>query len=179
MSFICPKIYRCDIKVLVLQCQNMSYSEFLLISTNAEKLDFYNVTVKNEDASIVPLEKLVEVAVKVRYINLYFDENDTSITSETAKNLLKIPHFLSLEQCTLHGMPEVFDIETFCLHFRKNKVTDFDFRFLPTISQAHKERLEAIIVEIISTESHDFQIPMIGFDGQNRENYEKLFNLLR
>uniref|UniRef100_A0A914QVL6 Uncharacterized protein n=1 Tax=Panagrolaimus davidi TaxID=227884 RepID=A0A914QVL6_9BILA len=70
ISFIFPKIYRCDIKSLCLQDQNISFSQFLFLSSNVESLHFGNVIVKNKDENIVSLEKLVETAVKIQTLKL-------------------------------------------------------------------------------------------------------------
>uniref|UniRef100_A0AC35FD13 Uncharacterized protein n=1 Tax=Panagrolaimus sp. PS1159 TaxID=55785 RepID=A0AC35FD13_9BILA len=70
ISSIIPKNYRCDVKVLRLFHQTISFDAFLFLSSNVEiiKLDF--VTVKNENGSIVPFEKLVEILPKIKEIKL-------------------------------------------------------------------------------------------------------------
>lgn len=69
-SLIIPQIFRCDAKVVRLSNQEISYNEFLFLSSNVEKIGLYYTPVKYEDGTNVPLEKLVKHVLNAKEICL-------------------------------------------------------------------------------------------------------------
>uniref|UniRef100_A0A914QPN6 Uncharacterized protein n=1 Tax=Panagrolaimus davidi TaxID=227884 RepID=A0A914QPN6_9BILA len=65
-STIIPKIYRCDVKVLELLHQIISFDKFLFLSSNVEDIFLYETIVENENGSMVPLEKIVQILPKIK-----------------------------------------------------------------------------------------------------------------
>uniref|UniRef100_A0AC35G309 Uncharacterized protein n=1 Tax=Panagrolaimus sp. PS1159 TaxID=55785 RepID=A0AC35G309_9BILA len=77
---------------------------------------------KNGNGTIVPLENLVKNLVNLKKI---FGSNypfRSCITKNTVEELLEIPHFFQIQKCTLMNIPEVFDIDTFYIYLKKNKI---------------------------------------------------------
>uniref|UniRef100_A0A914P5N4 Uncharacterized protein n=1 Tax=Panagrolaimus davidi TaxID=227884 RepID=A0A914P5N4_9BILA len=177
LSPIFPKLYKTDCKELILCDLPISYNDFLFLSSNVENIVLTFVVVKNEDGSIVPLEKLVKSLPKIKDIFLYDDIDSSCITLNTVKELLTIPRFSKISKISLHKIPETFDIETFFAFIKKNKIAKFDLRFADTVSDAYKIRLESIIDEILQTENHDYKVPLIIFQGLDREKLTKLLSL--
>uniref|UniRef100_A0AC34FVN2 Uncharacterized protein n=1 Tax=Panagrolaimus sp. ES5 TaxID=591445 RepID=A0AC34FVN2_9BILA len=60
---------------------------------------------------------------------------------------------------------------------KQNKQTSFWLHFHHSISAAYKNRLEAIIDEIIETKKHDFKVPFLGFIGFEEQKLLKLRRL--
>uniref|UniRef100_A0A914QZH7 Uncharacterized protein n=1 Tax=Panagrolaimus davidi TaxID=227884 RepID=A0A914QZH7_9BILA len=168
-----PKLYKTDFKKLDLSFQTISYNDFVFISSNVEDITFCEVIVKNEDATIVPLEKLVKALPKIKDISFIESRMSSCITLNTVKELLIIPHFSKINKINFREIPEIFDIETFFAFIKKNKQIKSHLDFSRSISIAYKIRLEAIIDEILQTENHDYKVPFIDFWGCDPEKWRK------
>ena len=117
-SSLIRRIYRCDLTSLGLGHQTLSFGEFRKFTSSGfiEEYFFYKIIVKNDDGTIVPVEKLIELSPKLQkfdYINIPTEDGRQTITSETAANLIAIPHFPKLEKFYIYGMLQSFDIEAF------------------------------------------------------------------
>uniref|UniRef100_A0A914P4E3 Uncharacterized protein n=1 Tax=Panagrolaimus davidi TaxID=227884 RepID=A0A914P4E3_9BILA len=167
---IIPTFFRCDIKDLIIYNQNVSYKNWIFLASNAVKIDFCNVTVKNEDGSNIATEKLVEAAVNAKEITL---ARNLVITSKTVEELIKLPHFRKLNFFQLYQIPETFDIGAFFVYIKKNKSTNFHLYFNESISDEYKNRIDTIIDKILATKKHDYRLPDIYFSGISREKYDK------
>uniref|UniRef100_A0A914PMA0 Uncharacterized protein n=1 Tax=Panagrolaimus davidi TaxID=227884 RepID=A0A914PMA0_9BILA len=66
----------------------------------------------------VRLEKLVKALPKVKYFFLRDNLSYSSITTNTVKELLKIPHISKITDIFLWDLPEQFDLETFYIYFK-------------------------------------------------------------
>ena len=118
LSSLIPRIYRCDLTSLQLFYQSLTFDEFkkLKSSESLKSLKFYKTIVKNDDGSIVPIEKLIQLLPKLQ---TFYYENDPgnvglqTITSETAANLVALPHFPKIQSFIIQNIPESFDIEAF------------------------------------------------------------------
>uniref|UniRef100_A0A914QNS5 Uncharacterized protein n=1 Tax=Panagrolaimus davidi TaxID=227884 RepID=A0A914QNS5_9BILA len=177
VSLIIPKIYKCDANFSRLLYDVISYENFSFLSSNLKNIVFYNNVVKNENDETVPFEKLIAVLPKIKSI-VFYDKIDSScITKNTVKELLKISHFSKIDKLYFFHIPETFDIETFFTYLKKNKHTKFTISFGNSISETYKNRLEAIVDEIIETEEHDYKIPEIEYNGINGEKLTKLCSL--
>uniref|UniRef100_A0AC35F701 Uncharacterized protein n=1 Tax=Panagrolaimus sp. PS1159 TaxID=55785 RepID=A0AC35F701_9BILA len=170
-SLILPKIYQCDATEVYIKNQIVFCDEIMIIGSKAEKVNFHSVTVQQRDGTLVPLEKLVQLFPKLRS----FSYNSPTISSETFKNLLQIPHFLAMDQFQLHNVSENFDIECFYDYMKINNRTQFRLNFATPISHAYKDRLNQIIDEIIQTTNHGYKPAFITFRYCSRE---KFYNLL-
>uniref|UniRef100_A0A914PG81 Uncharacterized protein n=1 Tax=Panagrolaimus davidi TaxID=227884 RepID=A0A914PG81_9BILA len=132
--------------------------------SKAKVVYLHKSVVRNKNDETVPLEKLVKGLPKIKKINLSDNPTFSSITSNTVKELFKIPRISKVTDVILWKLPETFDLETFYIYFKKNKHTKFRIRFRDAISEAYKIRIVEIVDEIIATENHDYKIPNIGFD---------------
>uniref|UniRef100_A0AC34FB55 Uncharacterized protein n=1 Tax=Panagrolaimus sp. ES5 TaxID=591445 RepID=A0AC34FB55_9BILA len=164
-SSITPFIDHCDAKKLRLQNQNISLDEFSLISSKVENMTLSDTVVKNYYGSTVPFEKLVEELPKIKDLQFSDNHASSSITTFTAKKLSEMPHFSQIDYFGLSNIPETFNIETLFTYIKKNQSTKFFLHFSDSISQAYKNRLEAINDEILETETHEYKIPHIDFEG--------------
>uniref|UniRef100_A0A914PR26 Uncharacterized protein n=1 Tax=Panagrolaimus davidi TaxID=227884 RepID=A0A914PR26_9BILA len=173
ISLIIPKIYRCDVKFLRFFHQTISFDAFLFLSSYVEIIELEFVTVENENGSIVPFEKLVEILPKIKEIKFY-DLTSSIITTNTVKELLKIPHFSKINEIEIKGLTETFDIQSFFGYLKENKHTCFQLLFDSSISQPFKICLEKIIDEIIETEEHDYKPPYIYFFGLAYDKMNKM-----
>uniref|UniRef100_A0A914P8G3 Uncharacterized protein n=1 Tax=Panagrolaimus davidi TaxID=227884 RepID=A0A914P8G3_9BILA len=131
---------------------------------------FDEVVVKHEDGSNVEVQKIVEIVSYATSIDI----SHPTITSKTMEELLKIPNFPTLQDFTLYNIPEVFDIEAFYVHMKKNKTTSFYFFFDESISDEYMKRLDEITDEIIATKEFDYKPAFIHFRGLDYERHKKL-----
>ena len=117
-SSIIPRIYRCDVSKLTLEFQSISFEEFrkLTSSGSFKSLYFFATIVKNDDGTIVPIEKLIEFLPKLQkliYENVHGQDGLQTITSETAAKVVALPHFPKMKRFDIYRIPESFDIEAF------------------------------------------------------------------
>ena len=117
-SSIISKIYRSDLTSLNLSYQTVSFDEFQKFTSSGslESLEFYKTIVKDNDGNIVPIEKLIELLPKLQtfyFTNVRTKDGFQTITSETAANLIAIPHFHQIQQFILEKIPESFDVDAF------------------------------------------------------------------
>lgn len=119
-SALSSKIYRSDLITLYMSFQGLLFNEFkILASSNTiKKLVLYETLIEYENGTVVPMEKIIEnfpLLEDIYYYASRYENNpiSNSITTETAANLLAIPHFSQLKSFTLADRPESFEIETF------------------------------------------------------------------
>uniref|UniRef100_A0A914PPE1 Uncharacterized protein n=1 Tax=Panagrolaimus davidi TaxID=227884 RepID=A0A914PPE1_9BILA len=170
LTSIIPKLYRCDVRVLFLLNQDISYHDLPFLTSSAESVFFNQVVVKHEDGSNVDVQKIVEIASNATRINISYP----TITSKTMEELLKIPNFLTLRVFAINNVPEVFDIEAFYVHMKKNKTINFILFFDESISDEYMKRLDEITDEIIATKEFDYKPALFGFRGLDYERDLKL-----
>uniref|UniRef100_A0A914P514 Uncharacterized protein n=1 Tax=Panagrolaimus davidi TaxID=227884 RepID=A0A914P514_9BILA len=172
MYSVIPKLYRCDAKQLHLDNQVIYLKDLCFVSSFAEEIRLYLVTVMNEDDSIVAFEKLFETFLKAKNIEVMFKTME-SITSTTVNELLKNPKFHELDVFSLIDIPGAFDIDLFYKHIKKNKHTEIIIRFDYSVSESFTNRLRTIIDEILEAEIHDYRIPYIAFpDIDEKKNIQ-------
>uniref|UniRef100_A0AC34FJ32 Uncharacterized protein n=1 Tax=Panagrolaimus sp. ES5 TaxID=591445 RepID=A0AC34FJ32_9BILA len=70
ISSILPKFYRVNVKELGLSHQNISFDDFLFLTSNVENIFLGLTVVKNEDGSTVPLEQLIKLLPRVKNIEV-------------------------------------------------------------------------------------------------------------
>uniref|UniRef100_A0A914YCS3 Uncharacterized protein n=1 Tax=Panagrolaimus superbus TaxID=310955 RepID=A0A914YCS3_9BILA len=67
-SAVVPKIYQCNFKRLLLCDQVISLKEHMILCSSVKELRLERVIVKNEDCTLVTLEKLIEQLPKIKRI---------------------------------------------------------------------------------------------------------------
>uniref|UniRef100_A0AC35GVW2 Uncharacterized protein n=1 Tax=Panagrolaimus sp. PS1159 TaxID=55785 RepID=A0AC35GVW2_9BILA len=172
-SSIIPKLYQCDVKCLFLSDQIISYDDLSAIILSAERIGFTNVVVKHADSSDVPLEDIIAIAVNAKSVSA----DKPTITPKTMKILTKLPNFTELNDLVLYNLFEVFDIDAFYSYFKKNQHTKFYIKFDPQISDAFKNRLKAIVDEILETKEFDYKQPCLDFNGIDSQKFGKLYRI--
>ena len=117
-KFLIPKIYRCNLNRLNLSYQSISFDEFKVFTSSSviDSLSLNKTIVKDKNGTIIPIETLVELLPslqKFEYNNVPDEEGLQTITSETAANLIAIPHFLQIKKFFIREIPEPFEFEVF------------------------------------------------------------------
>uniref|UniRef100_A0A914PH47 Uncharacterized protein n=1 Tax=Panagrolaimus davidi TaxID=227884 RepID=A0A914PH47_9BILA len=168
------KFYRCDAKDLLLSNQVLSFHDLSLLISSAKDISLYNISIKNKNGSNVALEKVIEIAVKAKSIVIHSNTGLTNTASKAFTELLKIPHFSQLDYFNMNNIPDTFDIEEFYTHMKENRKTKFDLKFVRSLSDAYKARLEEIVDEILTTEVLNYKPPLFRFHGLNFEKYMRL-----
>uniref|UniRef100_A0A914QM67 DUF38 domain-containing protein n=1 Tax=Panagrolaimus davidi TaxID=227884 RepID=A0A914QM67_9BILA len=179
LSLFIPKLYKCDVKCLELKNQIISFNELLFLSLNVEYLSLNQVIVKYGDGVIVPLEKIVEIYKKAKSVRYTCVRETLNITFKTFNELLKIPHFLTLDRFDISNIPDELDIELFYNFMKENKETKFHLRFFIQNNIAYKNRLESIIDEIIATKNFSYKPPVIICHGIPNRKMNKLQRISR
>uniref|UniRef100_A0A914QDL0 Uncharacterized protein n=1 Tax=Panagrolaimus davidi TaxID=227884 RepID=A0A914QDL0_9BILA len=174
VSFFIPHIYRCEIEDLSLCDQMLTIDEFLYFTTTTCVARFDNLTVVNRDGKEIAFEKLVELIPEVFTLEHRFKNSDKTVTAKTVKEILKLPHLQYFFQFRLFNVPEAFDIQLFFAHIKKSNGI-FQLGFAGALSVAYQSRLEAIIDELIESQTFDYIPPFISYPGMDDEKYKKLY----
>uniref|UniRef100_A0A914PA11 RNA polymerase alpha subunit n=1 Tax=Panagrolaimus davidi TaxID=227884 RepID=A0A914PA11_9BILA len=126
----------------------------------------------------VSLEALFKVLPNVKKFSYFLPDNYLNITtSKTAEELLKIPHFLSLDKFVISQIPDIFDNYSFYGHIKENKKTKIDINFSDQISDEYKIQLQTIVDEINETQNRVYKVPRIYFSRITDSSNEKLHAL--
>uniref|UniRef100_A0AC34FNC7 DNA-directed RNA polymerase n=1 Tax=Panagrolaimus sp. ES5 TaxID=591445 RepID=A0AC34FNC7_9BILA len=148
-------LYRLDISILKLKNQNMSLFDFLYLSSNVEKINLSDTTVKNDDGSIVSFVDLLKTLSKVKYLKYQNFLNTSKISNDSATKLLEIPHFSNISRFYLSVTTEDFDINAFFNYthfFQQSSINKYRLWFF-TSSADLKNRLEQVVDEILEAEN--------------------------
>ena len=134
-STLIARIYRCDLTRLRLSNQSLTFDEFKKFTSSGslKRLSFKKTYVKNLDGTIVPIEKLIELLPKLRrfdYGNVPGEDGRQTLTSETAAELVALPHFPKMKRFKIREIPETFDFEAF---FTTPKVSNLNCFTIPCI----------------------------------------------
>uniref|UniRef100_A0A914Q042 Uncharacterized protein n=1 Tax=Panagrolaimus davidi TaxID=227884 RepID=A0A914Q042_9BILA len=188
-----PQIYQCNATDIFIYKQMFSFNDLMIIASKCELLHLSNVVIMNNDEvapetekdqfyfeTAVSLETLFTALPKVKKFTYYLPDNSLNIiTTKTAVELLKIPHFLSLDQFKIGKIPEIFDIKSFYCHIKKNKKTKIHLDFSDRICDEYKTRLQTIVDEILEKENRNYKVPWIYFPRITNSSREKMHDLYR
>uniref|UniRef100_A0A914Q368 Uncharacterized protein n=1 Tax=Panagrolaimus davidi TaxID=227884 RepID=A0A914Q368_9BILA len=191
-----PKIYQCDATSIFINEQMFSFNDLMHIASKCEVLCLLSVVIMNNDEIVleteedqiyfetaVSLEAIFKALPNVKEFTYKLPENSLNIiTTKTAKELLKIPHFLSLDKFQISQIPEIFDIKSFFGYIKENKKTNIQLEFPYQISDAYNIQLQAIVDEILEMELNfynDYKVPWISFSGMTRSSYNTMCTLYR
>uniref|UniRef100_A0AC35G567 DUF38 domain-containing protein n=1 Tax=Panagrolaimus sp. PS1159 TaxID=55785 RepID=A0AC35G567_9BILA len=121
-SFLQNVIY-CDIKWLSLTEQIITWKEFLLLTSSkgVKYCDFDMIEIKDDKNEAVLFEKILEQLPSLKWFDVLFKDGDSSITSNTVTNILKLPTFNYLEKFYVRNIPETFDLESFEIFLQNHK----------------------------------------------------------
>uniref|UniRef100_A0AC34G2F0 Uncharacterized protein n=1 Tax=Panagrolaimus sp. ES5 TaxID=591445 RepID=A0AC34G2F0_9BILA len=93
-----------------------------------------------------------------------FDEKYKWIASSenTVEKILKLPHFTKIDKFEMVCIPEKFDIDTFFKYIKKNNHTKFDLAFCDYLSNDYRNRIRAIIDEILAAKIHEYYVMFLN-----------------
>uniref|UniRef100_A0A914Q1G5 Uncharacterized protein n=1 Tax=Panagrolaimus davidi TaxID=227884 RepID=A0A914Q1G5_9BILA len=168
-----------------------SFNDLMVIATKCQMLKLSRVVIMNNDEVVpeteegqfyfenaVSLESLFKALPNVKKFTYILPKNSSNIiTTKTAEELLKIPHFFRLYGFVISQIPEIFDIKSFFGYIRENKKTKINLSFSDQISDEYKARLQKIVDEIIETKNRDYKVPMIYFTGIVNSSFYKMRDL--
>uniref|UniRef100_A0AC34F6T0 Uncharacterized protein n=1 Tax=Panagrolaimus sp. ES5 TaxID=591445 RepID=A0AC34F6T0_9BILA len=139
---------------------------------SAKKIDFYNVTVINEENERkVSVSKIIQCCPNLEEFCFYGKSDSSNITSSTVKELLEIPHFSKIKIFELKNISQLFDIETLYDSFLKeNKTMGIHLDFARNISINYKKTLEKITDKILTSKTNGFWPPKITANFNQKED---------
>uniref|UniRef100_A0AC35EWF7 Uncharacterized protein n=1 Tax=Panagrolaimus sp. PS1159 TaxID=55785 RepID=A0AC35EWF7_9BILA len=133
------------------------------IGASIKNCEFLSVTIKNDDESIASLAEIIQCFPLLKKFKFIGASVSSHITATTAKELIKIPHFLNIKKFKLYNVPEEFDIEEFYESvLKKNKTMKISLVFEDNISDAYKQRVESVMNKILlESKTNDIWPPLI------------------
>uniref|UniRef100_A0AC34F2P3 Uncharacterized protein n=1 Tax=Panagrolaimus sp. ES5 TaxID=591445 RepID=A0AC34F2P3_9BILA len=190
MSSLIPKIYKCDLRWIIISAKNFTIKEYQFLTSSGvcKTVALYFCDIKNDDGTSVAFEKLFENIQKIEDFSVECSDNSFSMFKpHTFNNLADVTSNTSLERFSLSYLREDFDISTTLDFLLKNdnKYVFLDYCLHSPISDAYKEILETCIAKIIATPPK--RIPHIyfpGFSGSTlyidyKKLYDACYNFLR
>uniref|UniRef100_A0AC35G5E8 Uncharacterized protein n=1 Tax=Panagrolaimus sp. PS1159 TaxID=55785 RepID=A0AC35G5E8_9BILA len=113
-----------------------------ILAPFAKGIDLRDSVLKYKNGNFVELEKILESFPNADKI---ISPLNSKITSQTVKNLLKIPHFAKLKYFIVKNVPEEFDIERFFIYIKTSQYTSIGLIFSKnSISEAYQNRHKPI-----------------------------------
>uniref|UniRef100_A0A914RE06 Serpentine receptor class gamma n=1 Tax=Panagrolaimus davidi TaxID=227884 RepID=A0A914RE06_9BILA len=114
----------------------LSFNDLMAIASKCEILHLSCTVILNNDAVVpeteedefyfeaaVSLETLLKALPNVKSFEYYLPYNSFNIfTTKSAEELLKIPHFLSLDKFGICEIPDFFDINSFYNHIKIKRI---------------------------------------------------------
>uniref|UniRef100_A0AC34GUU0 Uncharacterized protein n=1 Tax=Panagrolaimus sp. ES5 TaxID=591445 RepID=A0AC34GUU0_9BILA len=173
ISSIISKIHRCEVKSFNIQNAEIYFDQLVYLTTNAECLSIYTTTILSRNGDKISLPNIIEFLPKIDNV-FFYDATVFIITSNTVKELIKLPQFSKIWLFQLYNIPDSFDIDTFYDYIKKKKNTHFYLKFNETISEEYKNRLNIVIDELIKAQ-RGFLIPYITFPGLDEIKRKQLF----
>uniref|UniRef100_A0AC34FUH7 Uncharacterized protein n=1 Tax=Panagrolaimus sp. ES5 TaxID=591445 RepID=A0AC34FUH7_9BILA len=169
LSSLIPKIQKCDLRVLQLDNQNLSWDEYQFLTTSGtiEWLDFGKFSVKYSDDKVVAFDKLLKNFKDMRKICVRNCSNCSSMFElDTVKNMVQIlSRFPKLRYLSLGDLPGTFDfasITDFLLMNEKIRVT-ICFHRHAALSPAFAEMLNNFVNYV--RENPPKIVPSVRFSG--------------
>uniref|UniRef100_A0AC34F9Y1 Uncharacterized protein n=1 Tax=Panagrolaimus sp. ES5 TaxID=591445 RepID=A0AC34F9Y1_9BILA len=150
-STLLSKTEFCDITWLSLNEQNITWNEFLLL-TSSKKITNCNLsnveinTDKNESAFF---EDVIEQLPALKWFDFVRKNGDPCITSATVSKILKLPTFINLEKLYIKNLPEAFDLAGFKPFIDSYVKTTFVIGFIPSLSEDAVKRLSKLKKEML------------------------------
>uniref|UniRef100_A0AC34G7C4 DUF38 domain-containing protein n=1 Tax=Panagrolaimus sp. ES5 TaxID=591445 RepID=A0AC34G7C4_9BILA len=164
-SSLVSKLCTCNVSGLKLQNQRISFEDLLLFSKNVGFLTLDKSTVFEENGNEVAYEQIVSSFRDLQCFHVIRTNDDYDYTN-TAKELIKIPHFKNIWTFDIVGISELFDIKLFFDFLKKNEKTaarlNYGNQVLP---EEYGEMLESIVDEILEG-PRSYYAPLIQFNGQ-------------
>uniref|UniRef100_A0AC34H0F3 Uncharacterized protein n=1 Tax=Panagrolaimus sp. ES5 TaxID=591445 RepID=A0AC34H0F3_9BILA len=128
-SNLIKRIYRCDIKSLCLDYQELKLYEFLFLTRNVTSLHFDDNIVTNDDGKVLPIDYLVDRLPKLQHLSYSVNAAQTDFTSSSTKNLVSSEIFQKLKSIYLRELGSDFDFDVYKKFMIENKQITFSLKF--------------------------------------------------
>uniref|UniRef100_A0A914QV99 Uncharacterized protein n=1 Tax=Panagrolaimus davidi TaxID=227884 RepID=A0A914QV99_9BILA len=142
-SEIIPKLYRCNVSRLIISQQYLTFEEFLFLTPNVTNLHFHYIHLRYGSGKPVEFETIVSNLPKIQIFKYKFFREDSSVSTKTAKNLLKIQHFKNPKSLSIQNLPSKFDFNLFYPFIYKNEQIKFDVTFRQPLPEKYKNSIQA------------------------------------
>uniref|UniRef100_A0AC35GTR1 Uncharacterized protein n=1 Tax=Panagrolaimus sp. PS1159 TaxID=55785 RepID=A0AC35GTR1_9BILA len=136
ISTLIPKIYNNETKRFEIWHQNLSINNFIFLASKCENIILHDVTILNENGSIVTLDEIIETLLNAKKFEYHFStiSSNAIVTSTIIQKLVETPQFQNLFYFRLANSPETFNHEILYDYKKKNKKPDINLEIDDFIS---------------------------------------------
>uniref|UniRef100_A0A914Q0K9 Uncharacterized protein n=1 Tax=Panagrolaimus davidi TaxID=227884 RepID=A0A914Q0K9_9BILA len=156
------KISKFDLRNLILVKQNFTIYDYqkLTSSGSLKFIDLSFCKIENSDGTIVTVDKLLEGLPHLEEFEMV-DFNSLMFQSDTVKKMVQhLKGFKKMHQLNLLGIEESFDFPSFAEFLLNNKTLNIKILFYEPISDAYKEVIQNVMIEI---KKNPLKVPKIEF----------------
>uniref|UniRef100_A0A914PD32 Uncharacterized protein n=1 Tax=Panagrolaimus davidi TaxID=227884 RepID=A0A914PD32_9BILA len=167
MSALIPKILKCDLRVLRIVDQDLTFADYKKLTSSAsiETLILWHSTIKNEDDTIVTADKLLGGLDNLHMFQTINSDNSNNflmLQTETVKKIVQhLNGYKKMCAFQLCGINESFDFASFSNFLLKNETVRVYLSYGAPVSYAYEESVKNIIKEIRKNRS--LKVPEIHF----------------
>uniref|UniRef100_A0AC35FJ81 Uncharacterized protein n=1 Tax=Panagrolaimus sp. PS1159 TaxID=55785 RepID=A0AC35FJ81_9BILA len=174
MSFLCSKLFRCEIFCFKAKGKFIKYDDFKSLVSCAKGIYLFKCVIKYNGGNIVMLDKILELfPSNLEEIIVRFPDDISLINASTMASILKLQNLGSLKNFELEGNPGNLNIKDLSAFITKNAHTFIQLCFRQMdIFKDYKNQLDGLINEIIESEVKNC---IVEYEGQDERKFAILY----
>uniref|UniRef100_A0A914Q7T8 Uncharacterized protein n=1 Tax=Panagrolaimus davidi TaxID=227884 RepID=A0A914Q7T8_9BILA len=168
-SLLCSKLYHSEIYCLGIRDKIIQFDDFKVLTTSANAVFSWKCSIIYSDGKIVMLDKILKCLPNLGNFLFKFGSDISMVNDTTMENIIKLQNLKNLKFFALEEIPEALAVEYLSALLNKLEDTHIFFDFNDNISEEYKNRLDALIDDVI-----ELGVPnrLIEYDGQDLEKYQ-------
>uniref|UniRef100_A0AC34FYV7 Uncharacterized protein n=1 Tax=Panagrolaimus sp. ES5 TaxID=591445 RepID=A0AC34FYV7_9BILA len=145
ITSLCPKLYRCNIKKILIHKTTINFDDFKFLASSAETVYLFRSRLNYSDGSAVLFETIFVSLVKVKQFVHFFVQDDVSlITEPSLMNITKLKNFKNLRTLRMFNIPEIAFSDESILSFLNHCGSKNIQLYFKNISEEWKNQLDAL-----------------------------------
>uniref|UniRef100_A0AC34GXE4 DUF38 domain-containing protein n=1 Tax=Panagrolaimus sp. ES5 TaxID=591445 RepID=A0AC34GXE4_9BILA len=166
IPLLTSKLFRCEIKALVIRDHNILFDDYKYLSLNAKGVLLQNVKMTHTDGKDVMLEEMLECVPSIEHFSYYFNKQYFPATAASFKNILQLKNLGNLKDFSLHEIPQVFHVADLSRFIEEYKDTKICIEFEYGVTEEYIDEFNVLMDTILESNVHN---RMIVYDGYEEE----------